>query len=959
MLRKDARRTLGRLLCGLAAAAMLAVPLTALAKNQGDYEVDLPVIQGPDFDTEITVNPYKYSDGSAGFFKYIGATDAAKIANGEGVTGTSGKKHLQEALNNRTSTSSPFNIDAMRTAVDIIEQCNALRRADGIAELKIDPLMMAYSQVAAAWASHYEDDSAVKSNSHAVSQEFGIGENLAWNGSSVSGAFVQWYDNEKAVWESSTCDAFRAEVDRLMKQGHSFNNAVYFAGQDPAYKELYKKVGHYLNIINPQYTISGAGYSTPPGDNYYRTYEQSFTFSAKSSKTYTVAQFKQLLDEYCDKLESTQPHTVKVANFANGTASVSSTSAVQGTKITVTVTPDDLYYVAYDGVTVTAANGTKVTVSGTGNTYTFTMPSSDVTVNVKLEHQRRYAQFYADEGPVENGTVTVSPEAPQKVGETVTLTIKPDKGYQLGSISAYDCRAKKNLELSGTGNTRTFVMPDADVRLRATFVPATAHKVTVAKPDGGTVTLSSESALAGDKVTVTLAPSEGYELTSVSATDATGKSVALSGTGNTRTFTMPDADVSLSAVFTKTATAHKVTVAKPDGGTVTLSSESALAGDKVTVTLAPSEGYELTSVSATDATGKSVALTGTGNTRTFTMPDADVSLSAVFTKTAPEVDPDDGYLGFPDVTGDEWFATDRALGYAVEHGLIMGYEDGTFGAYDKVSRAQAVTVLWRMAGKPSMSSASFDDVPAGAYYAKAVAWARATKITSGYAGTNSFGPGDELTREMLAAFAASYARLQGIDTSGYEYELDAFSDAWKVSAWARSSMGWCVHEGIFSGVGDTGTIDPQGVADRSQLAKIVAVLHRDVLHLASSDEYTTEKNRQSALAANPSVIRSVPDTQNSEVVTLTGTVRRTFADYYFMGSPYPIYYLELPAEVTVTGTQYGSISKDKLILPDGFESYVGKTVSVRTQVSIRPTASIPEAQFTMLWCFNTTFQRVF
>lgn len=880
MLKKDARRTLGRLLCGLAAAAMLAVPLTALAKNQGDYEVFFPEDMNPNppIYTEITVNPYKYSDGSAGFFKYIGATDAAQIANGEGVTGSAGKKHLQEALNNRTSTSSPFNIDAMRTAVDIIEQCNALRRADGIAELKIDPLMMAYSQVAAAWASHYEDDGAVRSNSHAVSREFGIGENLAWNGSTVSQAFVQWYDNEKAIWESSTCAAFRAEVDRLMKQGHSFNNAVYFAGQDPDYKELYKKVGHYLNIINPEYAVAGAGYSTALDGNYYRTYEQSFTFSAKSSKTYTVSEFKQLLDEYCDKLESTQPHTVKVANFANGTASVSSTSAVQGTTITVTVTPDDLYYVAYDGVTVTAANGAKVTVSRTNNEYTFTMPASDVTVNVKLEHKRRYAQFYDYDGPVENGTVTVSPEAPQKVGETVTLTIKPDKGYQLESISAYDCLAKKNLELSGTGNTRTFVMPDADVRLHATFVPATAHKVTAAKPDGGTVTLSSESALAGDKVTVTLAPSEGYELTSVSATDATGKSVALSGSGNTRTFTMPDADVSLSAVFTK---------------------------------------------------------------------------------TAPEVDPDDGYLGFPDVTGDEWFATDRALGYAVEHGLIMGYDDGRFAPYEKVPRAQAVTVLWRMAGKPNVSSASFDDVPAGAYYAKAVAWARATKITSGYAGTNSFGPGDELTREMLAAFAASYARLQGIDTSGYEYELDAFSDAWKVSAWARSSMGWCVHEGIFSGVGDTGTIDPQGVADRSQLAKIVTVLHRDVLHLASDDEYTTEKNRQSALAANPSVIRSVPDTQNSEVVTLTGTVRRTFADYYFMGSPYPIYYLELPAEVTVTGTQYGSISKDKLILPDGFESYVGKTVSVRTQASIRPTASIPEAQFTMLWCFNTAFQRVF
>ena len=62
---------------------------------------------------------------------------------------------------------------------------------------------------------------------------------------------------------------------------------------------------------------------------------------------------------------------------------------------------------------------------------------------------------------------------------------------------------------------------------------------------------------------------------------------------------------------------------------------------------------------------------------------------------------DRGYLSFPDVRGDEWFATDRVLGYAVEHGLIMGYDDGRFAPYEPVTRAQAVTVLWRMAGPPA------------------------------------------------------------------------------------------------------------------------------------------------------------------------------------------------------------------------------------------------------------------
>lgn len=551
-------------------------------------------------------------------------------------------------------------------------------------------------------------------------------------------------------------------------------------------------------------------------------------------------------------------------------------SALGGARLSYVSSDNGIVSVASNGTVSINGIGTATITISAGETDEYLSASKSVTVVVERPHTH-VVDFY--DGDPEHGTVTISPEDMHIVGHTITLTITPDEGYRLESISAQNCITNEAVELSGTGNTRTFTMPDADVRLHATFVPATAHKITAAKPDGGTVTLSKESALAGDEVTVTLAPSEGYELTSVSATDATGKAVALSGTGSTRTFVMPDADVTLTAVFTQ---------------------------------------------------------------------------------TAPEPGSGDGYRGFPDVMGDEWFATDRALGYVVDHGLIEGYKDGSFGASRPVTRAQLVTVLWRMAGKPSATSEPFLDADPQGFYWNALQWARANKIASGYSGTNRFGPDDRLTRETLATFAASYARLQGIDTSGYESELNAFADASKVSTWARSSMGWCVHVGIFSGQGSTGLIDPQGVADRAQMAKIVAMLHRDVLHLASDEEYAAEKDRQSALAANPSVIRSTPSSQNSDIVVLTGTVRKTMGTQFTYGGSYPIYYLELPAEVTVTGTQYGPIANTRLILPKGYESYVGKTVSVRTGVSIRPTASIPEAAITMLWCNKyCTFQRVF
>lgn len=124
------------------------------------------------------------------------------------------------------------------------------------------------------------------------------------------------------------------------------------------------------------------------------------------------------------------------------------------------------------------------------------------------------------------------------------------------------------------------------------------------------------------------------------------------------------------------------------------------------------------------------------------------------------------------------------------------------------------------------------------------------------------------------------------------------------------------------------------------------------------EEYTWEQMSEieTALSRNPSVVHSTQSTQNSEVVTLTGTVcaeMRPLLDG--SGAQVPVYYLQLPDEVTVEGTQYGPISSDRIIAPiigdqEVPRDYIGKVVSLRTGLSVRVSGGIPEAGISMLWC---------
>lgn len=192
-----------------------------------------------------------------------------------------------------------------------------------------------------------------------------------------------------------------------------------------------------------------------------------------------------------------------------------------------------------------------------------------------------------------------------------------------------------------------------------------------------------------------------------------------------------------------------------------------------------------------------------------------------------------GYRGYSDVCSSDWYVTQGYFDYALDHGIMSGYADGTFGPSDPVSRAQVATVLWRMAGEPEADAAQFPDCDYSdqSFYGDAVTWARSTGVISGYDNGN-FGPADSITREQLATMLYRYARnVAGVDVSSDGSALAALDGAEGVSQFAGDAMEWAVDRGILSGDMSLGypRVLPQGTADRSQMAKMAVVFQRDVL----------------------------------------------------------------------------------------------------------------------------------
>lgn len=161
-----------------------------------------------------------------------------------------------------------------------------------------------------------------------------------------------------------------------------------------------------------------------------------------------------------------------------------------------------------------------------------------------------------------------------------------------------------------------------------------------------------------------------------------------------------------------------------------------------------------------------------------------------------------------------------AIESAVAKGLFTGTSATTFHPDQAMNRAMLVTVLYRMEKEPTAEGDGkrFADVSAGAYYAKAVAWASDKGIVAGYSETQ-FGPEDTITREQLAVILNRYATYKGYNTSKTA-DLAAFQDADQISEWARVPVQWANAMKLLNGRTST-TLAPKGSATRAEVAKIL------------------------------------------------------------------------------------------------------------------------------------------
>ena len=249
------------------------------------------------------------------------------------------------------------------------------------------------------------------------------------------------------------------------------------------------------------------------------------------------------------------------------------------------------------------------------------------------------------------------------------------------------------------------------------------------------------------------------------------------------------------------------TPSKTENGSVTVSPKSASKGDTVTITVKPDSGYVLETLTVTDKNGDELKLTDKGNGKyTFTMPGSKVEVKATFME-------DNSVLNFfYDVPNGAYFY--EAVKWAVDKGITNGLSDTMFGPYESCTRAQIVTFLWRAAGSPEPKTASsFTDVPANAYYAKAVAWAVENGITNGMTAT-MFAPDATCTRGQSVTFL--HRVLKGT-ASGSANFTDVKSDAFYADA-----VNWAVASDVTNGTSAT-TFSPNADCTR---AEIVTFLYR-------------------------------------------------------------------------------------------------------------------------------------
>lgn len=328
-------------------------------------------------------------------------------------------------------------------------------------------------------------------------------------------------------------------------------------------------------------SINGAEINLPLTNNQY-----TFTITTHVA---VVAEFSRVFDISTESVEGVANYGLSVQSSVKDKTITFTPEAADGYEITgVSInyypTPDN------DGISVdyTVANGT----------YSFTMPAGDVKIIASVtEAEPPVNPTYTVGCEVVGGggTIHVNDNQAFHAGETVNVYVSADPGYQLKSMHAIG-NDSENLWTANITNTHSFTMPGCNVIVYAIFDKvADTYTIGTNVTGKGTVNVSPAStAAAGDWVTVTATPAEGYklELLNYSFNGHTWPPVKIeSGVA----FPMPAHNITVNAVFVPVSGEYAINV-KTDGGCTVSQPVSAAYGEYVTIDIYMNAGHHLYNV---------------------------------------------------------------------------------------------------------------------------------------------------------------------------------------------------------------------------------------------------------------------------------------------------------------------------------------------------------------------------
>ena len=451
-------------------------------------------------------------------------------------------------------------------------------------------------------------------------------------------------------------------------------------------------------------------------------------------------------------------------------------------------------------------NGWSTNQNGGGTTYT---DGQTVTLTADTT---LYAQWRSNSsGGSSSGTAT-----------TVTVPVTGDSGTVSVSVSVKGKDAtvaplteKQVDSIVGIGSTASTVEIDASSlgkEITTVTIPADTVKVieaAVSSPDKDaeslTVKLSEGSITFDAEALKTIAEQ----------TKGDGLKVNLDDIGTEKLNTAQKtavSDLTVETVLDAYVTSGSTRISDFKGGSATVSVKHTLKADQrpagIVVWYVADNGTR-TQIPATFRNGE-VVFTVTHFSNYVIAYDSEKAAACPQDTTCP-------ISAFTDAKTSAWYHD--GVHWALENGVMNGVGDGKFAPNDTTTRAQVVTMLWRLEGSPAyVGMSEFSDVDNEEWYGPAIRWASAEGIVNGYDG--KFAPNDAVTREQLVTILYRYAQYKKMDVSvGEDTNILSYDDAFDVHQWAMSAMQWAVGAGVVNGIGTN--LEPAGDASRAQVATML------------------------------------------------------------------------------------------------------------------------------------------